>query len=69
MNSIEKDCDEEYERCYKMLISCYHSGNASYEVLANVLQKNSLLAICENYCLEGYDPPTKKTVALGKLSA
>lgn len=69
LNCIESDNDERYERCYKILTAWHQSGNASYKVLADVLQQHSLDAIRENYCLEEHEPPTEKTVPLSKLPA
>ncbi|KAJ7361989.1 hypothetical protein OS493_013075 [Desmophyllum pertusum] len=67
LNCIESDHDEKYEKCFKMLKTCQQSGKASYENVADVLKKHNLNATRESYCLEGRDPPTKTTVALGNV--
>lgn len=70
LNGIEKDNDEVYERCYKMLKRCHQSGIATYKDLADALQDHGLDSIREEYCLEGHDPPTRPyPVNLSKLSA
>lgn len=69
LNGIKTDNSEDYERCYEMLKIWCQRGDASYKVLADVLEKHRLQDIRENYCLVGYDPPLQETVAPGKLFA
>lgn len=51
--------DDGYERCYMMFKTWLDTNGkkASYEKLAEVLEKVNLSGIRSNYCLEGHHPP------------
>ncbi|CAH3040190.1 unnamed protein product [Pocillopora meandrina] len=64
LNGIEQDNDEEYERSYKMLITWWQKGAASYDKLASALKEHNLGEICRDYCLMGHTPLLKEDVKL-----
>jgi len=68
---IDKDHDEDYERCYKMLKRWHQqSGTALYKDLAEALKECNLYDIATQYCYAEKDPPTQKyQVVSGKLKA
>jgi len=58
---IDKDHDEDYERCYKMLKRWHQqSGTALYKDLAEALKECNLYDIATQYCYAEKDPPTQK---------
>ncbi|XP_020608712.1 uncharacterized protein LOC110047308 isoform X2 [Orbicella faveolata] len=71
LSGIDKDHDEDYERCYKMLKRWHQqSGTALFKDLAEALKECDLCDIATQYCYEENDLPTQKNqVVSGKLKA